>query len=127
MSIVLDAGFFVALARQDHFAAGLLAKTKERASFFLAASTIAEFWRSHRGLAENRLGLLRPTVVNVDGLLGRRAGELLKATRGVSAMDAIVVALAERLHAAQIFTSDIDDIERLLDAAADWHCEVVAV
>ena len=57
----------------------------------LAASTIAEFWRSHRGLAESRLSLLRPTIVDVDQALAKRAGELLKAARGANAMDAIVV------------------------------------
>ncbi|MEA2688588.1 MAG: hypothetical protein QOD51_1195, partial [Candidatus Eremiobacteraeota bacterium] len=37
----------------------------------------------------------------------------------------IVVALAERLRAAQIYTSDIADIERLLAAAVEWDCEAV--
>lgn len=92
----------------------------------LAASTISEFWRTHRGLAESRLNLLRPTVIDVDQALAKRAGELLKATRGTNAMDAIVVALAERLRADQIYSSDVDDIERLLDASMHWRCEVVA-
>jgi hypothetical protein len=42
-------------------------------------------------------------------------------------MDAIVVALAERLRAAQIYTSDVNDIERLLNVAARWRCEAVVV
>ena len=93
----------------------------------LAASTITEVWRTQRGLAESRLGLLRPSVVEVDRGLAKRAGELLKATGGSNAMAAIVVALAERLRAVQIYTSDVNDIERLLDVAAFWHCETVAV
>jgi predicted nucleic acid-binding protein len=126
-TVVLDAGFFVALARRDHVATELLARTKDSKAVVLAASTITEFWRTHRGLAETRLSILRPTVVDVDSRLAKRAGELLKATRGRNAMDAIVVALAERLRAAEIYTSDVDDIERLLDVAARWHCEAVAI
>jgi predicted nucleic acid-binding protein len=125
--VVLDAGFFVALARRDHVATELLTRTKERKAVVLAASTITEFWRTQRGLAESRLGILRPSVVDVDRGLAMRAGELLKATRGGNAMDAIVVALAERLRAVQIYTSDVKDIERLLDVASCWDCETVAV
>ena len=125
--VVLDAGFFVALARRDHVATELLARTKERRAVVLAASTITEFWRTHRGVAESRFGILRPSVVDVDRGLAKRAGELLKATRRSNAMDAIVVALAERLRAVQIYTSDVKEIEQLLDVAAFWHCETVAV
>ena len=125
-TVVLDAGFFVALAKKDHVAAELLSRTKEHRALVLAASTISEFWRTHRGLAESRLSLLQPTIVHVDQALAKRAGELLRATRGTNAMDAIVVALAERFRAEQIYTSDVDDIERLLYAAMQWHCEAVA-
>jgi hypothetical protein len=61
----------------------------------------------------------------VDEPLAKRAGELLCATRGRNTIDAIVVALAERLRAAQIFTSDVSDIELLLGAANGWPCSVV--
>jgi predicted nucleic acid-binding protein len=124
---VLDAGFFIALGRRDHVATELLARMKESKAAVLAASTMTEFWRTHRGLTESRLSILQPSVVDVDSGLAKRAGELLRATRGTNAMDAIVVALAERLRAAQIYTSDVDDIERLLEAASRWHCEAVAV
>jgi predicted nucleic acid-binding protein len=60
-------------------------------------------------------------------MLAKRAGELLKATGGKNTMDAIVVALAERLRASQIYTSDVDDIERLLGVALDWPCDAVVV
>jgi predicted nucleic acid-binding protein len=125
--VVLDTGFFLALAARDQVAAELLARTKERRALAVAASTLTEFWRTHRGLAESRFGLLRPNVVDVDEALAKRAGELLKSTSGRNAMDAIVVALAERLGAAQIITSDIDDIEMLLTAAADWECQAIRV
>jgi predicted nucleic acid-binding protein len=125
--VVLDAGFFVALARRDHVATELLARRKERNALAVAATTLAEFWRTHRGLAESRFGLLKPEVIEVDEPLAKRAGELLQSTNGRNAMDAIVVALAERLRAAQIMTSDINDIENLLIVAADWPCEAVRV
>jgi predicted nucleic acid-binding protein len=55
--------------------------------------------------------------------MAKRAGELLKHARGKDAMDAIIVALAERTSARRIYTSDVVDIERLLSAASDWGCE----
>jgi predicted nucleic acid-binding protein len=124
---VLDTGFFLALAQRDHVATELLARTKERSALAVAASTITEFWRAHRGLAESRFGLLRPGVVEVDETLAKRAGELLRSSGGQNAMDAIVVALAERLQASHIYTSDVDDVETLLLAAADWPCEAVRI
>lgn len=123
--VVLDTGFFIALAKRDHVGAELLARTKERKPLAVAASTISEFWRVHRGAAESRFSVLKPTVVEVDEALAKRAGELLKATRDTNAMDAMVVALAERLQAAEIYTSDVEDIDRLLSAATEWGCQSV--
>jgi predicted nucleic acid-binding protein len=123
--VVLDAGFFVALGKGDYIARELLARLRERAMFAVAATTITEFWREHRGLAESRFSLLRPRIIEIDEALAKRAGRLLEATRGSNAMDAIVVALAERLRATQIYTSDVRDMERLLAAASAGNCEVV--
>jgi predicted nucleic acid-binding protein len=125
--VVLDAGFFVALGKRDFVARELLGRLRDRASFVTAACTISEFWRDHRGLAETRFGLLRPTVVDIDRDLAKRAGALLKASRGRNAMDALVVAVAERLRARQIYTSDTADVESFLRVAARWPCEVVPV
>jgi predicted nucleic acid-binding protein len=63
--------------------------------------------------------LLRPIVVSVDESLAKRAGELLRHADSKNAMDAFVVALAERSRAHRIYTSDVIDIERLLSAATD--------
>jgi predicted nucleic acid-binding protein len=93
----------------------------------MAASTIAEFWRSDRGSCKTLLGLVKPIAVPVDVSLAKRAGSLLKETRGDNVLDALVVALAERVDARQLYTSDPDDIERLLGAAKQWDCEVVKV
>lgn len=124
---MLDAGVFVALGRQDHVALALLNRLKHRVAIAVAASTISEIWRRSGGLCETRFGLLRPTVVPVDAALAKRAGELLRQTGGSNTLDAIVVAVAEHLEADRIYTSDVDDVEMLLTAAADWRCEVVGV
>jgi len=124
--VVLDAGFFVTLAKRAAPNA-LLVRARERKSFAVPATTIAEFWRTHRGRGEARFGWLRPRVISVDEALARRAGELLAATRGSNAMDAIVVALAERLSAAEIYTSDHGDIEKLVRSCAHPRCAVVPV
>jgi hypothetical protein len=104
----------------------LLLRAKFRRVLFIASTTISEFWRDNRGLAESRFGLLKPTVIDVDENLAKRAGHFLKGTGGRNAMDALVVAAAERVRAAFIYTSDVDDIEALLLEAADWPCRVVA-
>jgi PIN domain-containing protein len=93
----------------------------------VAASTIAEFWRNRRGLAEARFGLLSATVVPVDSILAKRAGELLRQIGGAKTLDAIVVAVAEQSQADRIYTSDVGDMELLLSAAQYWECDVVAV
>ena len=118
---------FVALGKRDHVAFALIRRLKLHNVLTVPASTIAEFWRSQRGFGETRFGLLKPTVVPVDESLAKRAGELLKRAGGRDAMDAIIVALAERTGARRIYTSDVADIERLLGVATDWGCEVVAV
>jgi predicted nucleic acid-binding protein len=126
--VVLDAGFFVALGKRPALTpGGFLAQARESKSFAVPATTIAEFWRTHRGPAEARFGWLRARVIGVDEALARRAGELLAATRGSNAMDAIVVALAERLKAAEIYTSDHGDIEKLVRSCAHPRCAVVSV
>jgi hypothetical protein len=93
----------------------------------MAACTISEFWRDHRGLAETRFGLLRPSVVDIDRDLAKRAGVLLKASHGRNTIDALVVALPERLRARQIYTSDLDDVESLVRVASRWLCDAVPV
>jgi hypothetical protein len=123
----LDAGFFVALGKRDFVARELLGRLRNGTSFVMAACTISEFWRDHRGLAETRFGLLRPSVVDIDRDLAKRAGVLLKASHGRNAMNALVVALAERLRARQIYTSDLDDVESLVRVASRWPCDVVPV
>jgi predicted nucleic acid-binding protein len=126
--VVLDAGFFMALAKQNAVSAGgFLARARERKSFAVSATTVAEFWRTHRGPAEARFGWLRARVIDVDEALARRAGELLAATRGSNAIDAIVVALAERIRAAEIYTSDQVDVEKLVRSSAHPRCAVVPV
>ena len=125
--VVLDAGFYLALAKNERFAGEMLLRAQERKSLVVAASTIAEFWRKHRGLGESRFGLLRANVIHVDAALAKRAGELLSLTRGGDAMDAIVVALAERLRAVEIYTSDPNDIEKLVRGSSHARCAIVAV
>lgn len=124
---ILDAGAFIALGNHDQIAFALLRHLKLRDRLAVAATTIGEFWRSERGLSESRFGLIRPIAIPVDEPLAKRAGELLKRTRGANTLDAIVVALAERIGEGQILTPDVEDIECLLEASHAWECEVVAI
>jgi hypothetical protein len=38
----------------------------------------------------------------------------------------LVVAVAEHVRAAFIYTSDVDDVEALLAETEDWNCNVVS-
>lgn len=117
MSLVLDAGAFVALERNDRT---LWRKVDDA---HLAGSPplthggiVAQVWRGGSGrqarLARALLGTL---VVPLDNGLGRRAGVLLARTGLVDAIDAALVALCH--PGDQILTSDPADIDALADAA----------
>ena len=69
--------------------------------------------------ATNRV-LALSALHDVDESLARRAATLrtqVQRSRAVSAVDAVVVALAERWPDSQIVTSDPDDIDVLADCA----------
>ena len=115
------------MSRRDHAATVLLQRLRDHSTLVTAASTIGEFWRSDRGTCENLFGHIKPIAVPIDESLAKRAGSLLRETRSNNVLDALVVALAERIDAQQLYTSDPDDMERLLGAAKQWNCEVVEV
>ena len=71
--------------------------------------------------------MLNPEVVDIDKVLAKRAGELLALTGGNNTVDALVVAVAEDKNAAQIYSDDVSDIEKLLAASRRGSCEVVEI
>jgi len=96
----------------------LMATTIGQAILYVAAHTIAEFYRGgRRSAGEARLlNLWRPEVLSIGADEGRLAGELLATTGGSNSMDALVVAAAAIHGITEIFTTDPDDLIALRDA-----------
>jgi hypothetical protein len=126
VTLVLDAGAFVALERGDR---EMWTRLKDELRFGAAPIThggvIAQVWRGGSGrrtlLAR---ALASVDVVPLDDDLGRRAGVLLGRSRTSDATDAAVALLA--LDDDQIATSDPDDLVRLVGAAGRY-VDIVAV
>jgi len=124
MSVVLDAGAWIALDRNSRAMWRRLKAAQAAGDVPLShGGVIGQVWRGrgarHALLARALAGVdVRP----LDEALGRAAGELLAKTRGHDAIDAALVLLASDED--QILTSDPDDIERLA-AASGRHLEVI--
>ncbi len=88
----------------------LLAAQERRAVITVPAPVITEWWRADT--KRSRLLLARISVEPVDARLAKIAGEALASVTGATAIDAIVMASAAQRGDA-VFTSDIEDLERL--------------
>ncbi len=116
MTLICDAGAFVALERNDRamwrrLKAELLAGTAPVSH----GGVIAQVWRGGHGRqATLARALASADVAALDDALGRRAGVLLGRSRTADAVDAAVVVLAADED--RIATSDPDDIKPLVDA-----------
>lgn len=109
--IVLDTGALIAVERRKQ---RMLAVWKSailaQRPLLSPGAVIAEWWR---GRTDLRAAILEAvTVVPVGEALGRASGEALAALPDATTVDAIVMALAAR-HDAVVYTSDVEDLERL--------------
>jgi predicted nucleic acid-binding protein len=127
VTVVLDAGVFIAGARGNRATLASLSRVAGKAMLVVPATAIAEFWRDgSRSAREARLfNAWQPNVVSIEAELARRAGAYIGVTKGADTLDAIVVAVAASVSADQIFTTDPDDIEALV--AADPRTSQIAV
>ena len=124
MTLVLDAGAFVAVERADrHVVALLKGERLAGRAPRTHGGVVAQVWRGGNGhqASLNRL-LAGVEVVPVDAGLGRRAGMLLGRAAKTDVVDACVVLLAG--DGDDIVTSDSDDL-RDLAAAAGVHVELI--
>jgi len=115
--IVLDAGALIAYERGEKNVQALLARELlARREPTTHGGVIGQVWRTGRGRQAILARLLAGTrVVPLDAELGRRAGELLARVGASDVIDAAVVLLAR--HGDTILTSDIADLEPLVEAA----------
>ena len=109
-ALVLDAGAFIAVDRNDRSMIARLRVAQLRGhELRTSAIVIAQVWRSPGGKQAGVARLLRAVDVRpVDEKMGRDAGALLAKSRTDDPIDATVVLVAR--SGDRILTSDPDDI-----------------
>jgi hypothetical protein len=126
VTLVLDAGAFLAVERRDRETMALLKAELAAARVPVThGGVVGQIWRGGAGRQANlaRL-LLSMEIAPLDERLGRRAGLLLKASRSKDVIDAAVVLLAG--DGDTILTSDSDELHPLA-VAAHVHVDLVRV
>jgi len=124
--LVLDAGAFVAVERDDRDVVALIKRERlaDRAPL-TNGGVLAQVWRGGHGRQAGLARLLAGVdVASIDDLLGRRAGMLLAISRTTDAVDASIIALAR--DGDDVLTSDPGDL-RTLAEAANVHIELIPV
>lgn len=120
--LILDAGAFVAYEKgKQRLRAHLVAAHQLGFELVTSAAVVAQVWRNARQVRLARL-LASTRVDAPDETAGRRAGELLAATRTTDVVDALVIVLARAGDS--VITSDPDDL-RALAAAARTRVNVI--
>lgn len=125
MTLILDAGAFLAVERGERRVMALL--KRERLAGRSPRShggVVGQVWRG--GARQVQIArLFQGTEVNpLDLELGRKAGELLARARVKDVVDAAVVLLA--VDGDQLLTSDPDDLSALA-IAAGIHVDLIRV
>ena len=126
MTLVLDAGAFVAVERRDRTVMALLkAELLAGRTPVTHGGVVGQVWRGGSGRQAPIAQLLDGVEVEpLDDGLGRRAGVLLKLTGGRDVTDAAVILLAR--DGDLVLTSDPGDLTTLA-AEADIHLDLATV
>jgi hypothetical protein len=116
-ALVLDAGAFIAIDRNDRSMFARLCVARARGyDLRTSAIVLAQVWRSSGGKQANLARILRAVDVrSVDEQMGRDAGMLLAKARADDPIDATVVLIAS--SGDRILTSDPGDIGRLASSS----------
>lgn len=125
MTLVLDAGAFIAAERADRRVMALLAREHRAGCLPVThGGVVAQVWRGGARQARVARLISGSAVASLDEALGRTAGALLARSGGSDVVDAAIVALAD--DGDEILTSDADDLTALA-AASGTHAELVEV
>ncbi|WP_328523846.1 PIN domain nuclease [Kribbella sp. NBC_00359] len=126
MTLILDAGAFVAVERRDRTVMALLkAELLAGRTPVTHGGVVGQVWRGGSGRQAPIAQLLDGVRVEpLDDGLGRRAGVLLKLTGGRDVIDAAVILLAR--DGDLVLTSDPGDLTTLA-AEADIHLDLATV
>lgn len=126
MTLVLDAGAFLAVERGDREVVALVKRERLRGRVPVThGGVVGQVWRGGTG---RQVGIARllggVEVAPLDAALGRRAGVLLARTGTSDVTDAAVVLLAADND--EILTADPDDLATLA-AASGTHVELILI
>lgn len=109
--LTLDTGALIALERRKQRMTDVFVRARAgRVPIMVPSVVIAEWWR---GRTDVRLRILGGVLVEpLDDALARAAGEALAEVDGATMADTVVMASAAR-RGGIVYTSDVDDLERL--------------
>lgn len=126
MSLLLDAGAFLAVERGDRDIVALVKRERlAQRSPLSHGGVVAQIWRGGSGRQAEVARLLGGVDVRaLDEELGKRAGMLLGRSGGDDAVDAAIVCLAA--DGDDILTSEPRDLRALAEAAG-VHVDLVPV
>ena len=126
MTLILDAGAFVAVERRDRTLMALLkAELSAGRTPVTHGGVVGQVWRGGSGRQAPIAQLLDGVEIEpLDDNLGRKAGVLLKLTGGRDVIDAAVILLAR--DGDLVLTADPADLTALA-AEADIHLDLAVV
>lgn len=126
MSLLLDAGAFMAVERGDRDVIALVKRERlARRAPLTHGGVVAQVWRGGSGRQVQIARLLAGVDVRpLDEELGKKAGVLLGRSRTSDVLDAALVHLAA--DGDEILTSDTEDLRALAEAAG-VHVDIVPV
>lgn len=124
MSLLLDAGAFLAVERGDRDVVALIKRERlANRSPLSHGGVVAQIWRGGSGRQAEVARLLRGVDVRaLDEELGKKAGVLLARSGATDAVDAALVCLAT--DGDDVLTSDPGDLRSLAEAAG-VHVDLV--
>src|SRR4051812_32103241 len=111
IGITFDTGALIALERRRQKMRDTLERALQRDQpITVPADVVGEWWRGRTDLRERILASVDVELLTED--LAKRAGEALAAVPGATLVDAIVMASAAS-RGDVVYTSDLDDLQRL--------------
>ena len=112
MTFTFDTGMLIALERRKQRATEAFRNIIRRGFLpFVPAVVYVEWWRGRTDVREDILAAV--IVEDMPSSLCRAAGEALGAVKGSSLTDAVVMASAALRGGGVVYTSDVDDLQRL--------------
>jgi len=109
--LTFDTGALIALERRGPRARRIVERaTEEKIRITVPSAVITEWWRGRTDARQYIVAAVR--IEPLSETLAKIAGEALAAVKGSTAIDAIVMASAAQ-RGDLVYTSDIDDLEKL--------------